>query len=128
MQARPEGIAQAFIIGADFIGDEPVALILGDNIFYGVGPGRQFAGQPDRGAGACSRYPVADPERYGVVEFDADGRALHRGEAGEAQVAHTRCPGCTSTTTGCSDRRGLRPSARGELEITAVNEAYLRPG
>src|SRR4051794_28190167 len=88
-QPRPEGIAQAFRIGADFIGDEPVALILGDNIFHGVGLGRQLARFREPTGGRVFAYPVADPERYGVVEFDGTGRGVSLGEQpGRPQAPH----------------------------------------
>ena len=127
-QPRPEGIAQAFLIGADFIGDESVALILGDNIFHGVGLGRQLAEHGELGRRADLRLPGGQPGgvRRGRVRRRRPG-AVDRGEAGAARSPATPCPGCTSTTTGWSTSpASSRPSARGELEITAVNEAYLR--
>ena len=100
VQPRPDGLAQAFVIGADFIGDERVALVLGDNIFYGAGLGTAAAPATDVDGGAIFAYRVADPTAYGVVEFDADGRALsHRGEARSTRAATTPSRACTSTTT-----------------------------
>jgi glucose-1-phosphate thymidylyltransferase len=129
-QPRPEGIAQAFLIGADFIGDQPVALILGDNIFHGVGLGRQLAA--DGGAiegGRIFAYPVANPEEYGVVEFDTDGRVLSIEEKPAKPRSRYVVPGLYFYDAQVVEiARGLRPSARGELEITAVNEAYRTAG
>ena len=128
-QPRPDGIAQAFRIGADFIGDDPVALILGDNIFHGVGLGDQLAAFREPVGGRIFAYPVADPERYGVVEFDEHGKVLSI----EEKPAH---PKSTYVVPGLyfydADvvriAAGLSPSERGELEITAVNEEYRRQG
>ncbi|MBB2940434.1 glucose-1-phosphate thymidylyltransferase [Actinoplanes lutulentus] len=128
-QPKPDGIAQAFRIGADFIGDEPVALILGDNIFHGVGLGRQLAkfGQPD--GGRVFAYPVADPERYGVVEFDETGKVLSIEEKPEKPKSTYVVPGLYFYDADVVEiAANLKPSARGELEITAVNEEYLRQG
>jgi glucose-1-phosphate thymidylyltransferase len=128
-QPRPEGIAQAFRIGADFIGNEPVALVLGDNIFHGVGLGEQLShfGRPD--GGRIFAYPVADPERYGVVEFDADGKALSIEEKPDRPKSTYVVPGLyfyDADVVRIAEK--LEPSERGELEITAVNEEYLRQG
>ncbi|WIM99551.1 glucose-1-phosphate thymidylyltransferase RfbA [Actinoplanes oblitus] len=128
-QPKPDGIAQAFRIGADFIGDEPVALILGDNIFHGVGLGRQLAAFTEPAGGRVFAYPVADPERYGVVEFDAAGKALSIEEKPEKPKSTYVVPGLyfyDADVVQIAER--LVPSARGELEITAVNEEYLRRG
>lgn len=128
-QPRPEGIAQAFLIGADFIGQEPVALILGDNIFYGVGLGRDLARSTDVVGGRVFAYPVANPEAYGVVEFDADGRVLSIEEKPRKPKSHYAVPGLYFYDHRVVEiARTLTPSARGELEITGVNEAYLRRG
>jgi glucose-1-phosphate thymidylyltransferase len=128
-QARPEGIAQAFVLGADFIGDESVALILGDNIFYGVGLDRQLAGQADLVGGRVFAYPVANPQAYGVVEFDADGRVLSIEEKPARPKSRYAVPGLYFYDNRVVDiAAGLKPSGRGELEITAVNEAYLALG
>jgi glucose-1-phosphate thymidylyltransferase len=128
-QERPEGIAQAFIIGADFIGDDSVALILGDNIFYGAGLGRQL-GKPGRlTGGRVFAYRVANPEDYGVVEFDDDGRVLSIEEKPAKPRSRYAVPGLYFYDNRVVEiARGLTPSDRGELEITAVNDAYLRWG
>lgn len=128
-QERPEGIAQAFLLGADFIGDEPVALVLGDNIFYGVGLGRQLVNQTQVQGGRIFAYPVANPEAYGVVEFDDDGRVLSIEEKPEKPKSRYAVPGLYFYDNRVVEiSRGLQPSARGELEITAVNDVYLRAG
>lgn len=128
-QARPEGIAQAFVLGADFIGDESVALILGDNIFHGVGLGRQLAAHGDPVGGRVFAYPVANPEAYGVVDFDDEGKVLSIEEKPEKPKSRYAVPGLyfyDNRVVGIA--RDLKPSARGELEITAVNEAYREAG
>ncbi len=128
-QERPEGIAQAFLLGADFIGDESVALILGDNIFYGVGLGRQLADHGDPVGGRIFAYPVANPQEYGVVDFDPDGRVLSIEEKPEKPKSRYAVPGLYFYDKRVVEiARGLTPSARGELEITAVNEAYREAG
>ncbi|MCU7726395.1 glucose-1-phosphate thymidylyltransferase RfbA [Actinoplanes sp. KI2] len=128
-QDRPDGIAQAFRIGADFIDDQPVALVLGDNIFHGAGLGRQLARFAEPTGGRVFAYPVSDPERYGVVEFDETGKVLSIEEKPEKPKSTYVVPGLyfyDADVVRIVD--GLVPSARGELEITAVNEAYLREG
>lgn len=129
VQPRPEGIAQAFLIGADFLAGEPVALILGDNIFHGAGLGRQLGGTgPPRG-GRIFAYPVANPEAYGVVEFDDDGRVLSIEEKPQRPRSRYVVPGLYFYDHRVIEiTSGLKPSARGELEITAVNQAYLDLG
>jgi len=128
-QERPEGIAQAFILGADFIGDESVALILGDNIFHGVGLGRQLAGHGDPIGGRVFAYQVANPQEYGVVDFDADGRVLSIEEKPARPKSRYAVPGLYFYDNRVVDiSRKLTPSARGELEITAVNEVYRETG
>jgi glucose-1-phosphate thymidylyltransferase len=130
VQERPEGIAQAFLIGADFIADESVALILGDNIFHGVGLGRQLASVPGGIVGGhIFAYQVARPDEYGVVEFDDRGRVLSIEEKPAKPKSRYAVPGLYFYDKRVVPiTRELRPSARGELEITAVNDAYLRLG
>lgn len=128
-QPRPEGIAQAFLVGADFIGTDQVALVLGDNIFHGTGLGRQLRAHTSVKGGRVFAYQVADPTAYGVVEFGADGRVLSIQEKPSVPRSGYAVPGLYFYDNDVVDIvRGLRPSARGELEITAVNEAYLQRG
>jgi glucose-1-phosphate thymidylyltransferase len=129
VQDRPEGLAQAFVIGADHIGTGSVALVLGDNIFYGPGVGtnlKRFAGVE---GGAIFAYWVSNPSDYGVVEFDSTGRALALEEKPATPKSNYAIPGLyfyDNDVIGIA--RSLKPSARGELEITAVNQAYLESG
>ena len=128
-QPRPGGIAQAFLVGADFIGDQAVALVLGDNIFHGTGLGRQLRAHTSLAGGRVFAYPVSNPRDYGVVEFGADGRVLSIEEKPANPRSRYAVPGLYFYDNRVTDiARGLRPSPRGELEITAVNEAYLRDG
>jgi glucose-1-phosphate thymidylyltransferase len=130
VQPRPEGLAQAFLIGRDFIGRDTVALALGDNVFYGHDLPRSLQAAVARPSGATVfAYRVRDPSRYGVVTFDADGRAIDI----EEKPARPRSPFAVTGLYFYDNRvveiaAGLRPSARGELEITDVNRAYLRAG
>jgi glucose-1-phosphate thymidylyltransferase len=127
-QAKPAGIAQAFLIAEDFIGGDNVTLILGDNIFYG-GDSFQRAFSEFKTGETIFGYHVHDPERYGVVEFDAQGRAVSIEEKPTRPKSNYAVPGlyiCDNSVVEIA--RNLRPSARGELEITAVNVEYLRRG
>jgi glucose-1-phosphate thymidylyltransferase len=125
-QAKPEGIAQAFLIGAKFIGDSGAALILGDNIFYGKLDFFREALAVDRGAYIFG-YQVRDPERYGVVEFGPDGRAISLEEKPKQPKSNFAVPGLYVYDDQVLDLcRTLRPSARGELEITDLNLLYLK--
>ncbi|OIP94531.1 MAG: glucose-1-phosphate thymidylyltransferase [Syntrophobacteraceae bacterium CG2_30_61_12] len=129
-QPRPEGLAQAFLIGRRFIGNDPVCLILGDNIFYGRGFGRSLrqAMTIDRG-GVVFGYAVQDPKRYGVVEFNADGRVLSIEEKPARPRSNFAVTGLYFFDPGVIEiAAALRPSARGELEITDVMNAYLSRG
>ncbi|MGW7584120.1 glucose-1-phosphate thymidylyltransferase RfbA [Kitasatospora sp. NPDC054768] len=129
VQEKPEGIAQAFVLGADFIGDEPVALILGDNIFHGTGLGTALTEHSDIKGGRVFAYPVADPTAYGVVEFDGTGQVISIEEKPTEPKSRYAVPGLYFYDNRVVEiARTLEPSARGELEITAVNDAYLRTG
>ena len=130
VQAYPEGLAQAFLIGRDFIDNDPSALVLGDNIFYGhdLSQDMQAAGQRAQGATVFA-YPVTDPERYGVVEFDADGRAVSLEEKPAQPKSRYAVTGLYFYDNRVIDvARALKPSPRGELEITDVNRQYLEWG
>ncbi|WP_306903423.1 glucose-1-phosphate thymidylyltransferase RfbA [Arthrobacter pascens] len=128
-QPSPDGLAQAFVLGADHIGSEPVALVLGDNIFYGQGMGTQLRRFEDIDGGAVFGYWVADPKSYGVVEFDASGKAISLEEKPEKPKSHYAVPGLYFYDNDVVDiARNLKPSPRGELEITDVNRTYLEKG
>ena len=128
-QPSPDGLAQAFTIGADFIGSEKVALILGDNLLYGPGLGTQLKRFTDVDGGAIFAYWVAEPSAYGVVEFDANGLAVSLEEKPKRPKSNYAIPGLYFYDSDVVDiARGLAPSARGEYEITDVNRAYLEQG
>jgi glucose-1-phosphate thymidylyltransferase short form len=128
-QPRPEGLAQAFLIGAEFVGDSSVALVLGDNIFYGAGLGTALGRLPDPDGGHVFAYHVANPQDYGVVEFDADRRVLSIEEKPARPRSPYAVPGLYFYESSVVDvARSIAPSPRGELEITAVNDHYLREG
>jgi glucose-1-phosphate thymidylyltransferase len=129
IQDAPRGLAEAFIIGADFIGDGPVAMVLGDNIFYGYGLGNQLKGYTDPEGGAVFAYHVADPERYGVVEFGADMQALSIEEKPERPRSRYAVVGLYFYDNDVVPiAQSIKPSPRGELEITDINRAYLERG
>jgi glucose-1-phosphate thymidylyltransferase len=128
VQPEPKGIAQAFLIGEDFIANDPVCLILGDNIFYGKMGLDRIAGSFTQGAMVFG-YPVHDPERYGVVEFDKEGKVLSIEEKPAKPKSHFAVPGLYLYDGNVVDiTKNLKPSVRGELEITDVNLAYLQRG
>jgi glucose-1-phosphate thymidylyltransferase len=128
-QPSPDGLAQAFVIGAEFIGSEKVALVLGDNIFYGPGLGTQLRRFTDVEGGAIFAYWVAEPQAYGVVEFDAAGLAISLEEKPERPRSNYAVPGLYFYDNDVIDIAAqLRPSARGEYEITDVNRHYLELG
>ncbi|STC69481.1 glucose-1-phosphate thymidylyltransferase RfbA [Corynebacterium pilosum] len=129
VQPQPEGLAQAFIIGEEFIGDDSVALVLGDNIFEGAQLSGALAHSLDPDGGMIFAYEVSDPQRYGVVEFDAAGTALSIEEKPDHPKSNFAVVGLYFYDNAVVDiAKQIRPSARGELEITAVNEAYLNQG
>jgi glucose-1-phosphate thymidylyltransferase len=129
VQHEPNGLAQAFVLGADFIGQDSVALVLGDNIFYGSAMGGLLESSVNPQGGVVFAYRVSDPERYGVVEFDAAGKALSIEEKPEHPKSNYAVPGLYFYDNRVVDlARNLKPSARGEYEITDVNRAYLAQG
>jgi glucose-1-phosphate thymidylyltransferase len=126
VQEVPNGLAQAFVIGADFIGSDKVALVLGDNIFYGTGLGRQLQELNDIKGGYVFAYEVSDPERYGVVEFDSDNNVLSIEEKPSKPKSHYAVPGLYFYDNQVVEiAKNLKPSTRGEYEITDVNREYL---
>jgi len=128
-QAVPNGLAQAFVIGRDFIGKDSVALILGDNIFYGAGLGRKLGANTDLDGGLVFAYHVSDPERYGVVEFDAENVAISIEEKPTKPRSNFAVPGLYFYDNSVVQvAAALKPSARGEYEITDVNKEYLKRG
>ncbi|MEE2032524.1 glucose-1-phosphate thymidylyltransferase RfbA [Rhodococcus chondri] len=129
VQDSPDGLAQAFVLGADHIGTEPVALILGDNIFYGPRLGSQLTRFAGIDGGAVFAYRVSDPSSYGVIEFDSDGQALSLEEKPDDPKSNYAVPGLYFYDNDVVEiARGLTPSARGEYEITDVNRIYLDAG
>ena len=129
VQEVPNGLAQAFVIGETFIGDDDVALILGDNIFYGVGVSNLLKRYNKPNGGVIFAYHVADPERYGVVEFDTDQKAVSIEEKPENPKSNYAVPGLYFYDNDVvSIAKSIEPSARGEYEITDVNKEYLRRG
>lgn len=129
IQETPNGLAQAFVIGEEFIGTDPVALILGDNIFYGVGMGNLLSEHLHPEGGAVFAYHVSDPERYGVVEFDAQFNAVSIEEKPKQPKSNYAVPGLYFYNNDVVEiAKSLKPSARGEYEITDVNAEYLRRG
>ncbi|MBC2732600.1 glucose-1-phosphate thymidylyltransferase RfbA [Thiobacillus sp.] len=130
VQPNPEGLAQAFIIGADFVGNGPSALVLGDNIFYGNEMTEDLCAASQQHAGATVfAYRVNDPERYGVVEFDMGGKAISLEEKPSQPKSHYAVTGLYFYDNQVVDMaRNLKPSARGELEITDINRRYLESG
>ncbi|PFG44326.1 glucose-1-phosphate thymidylyltransferase [Isoptericola jiangsuensis] len=129
VQAVPNGLAQAFVLGEEFLDGDAAALVLGDNIFYGQGLGDQLQRYTQVDGGSIFAYRVADPTAYGVVEFDADGRALSLEEKPERPRSRYAVPGLYFYDADVVEiAKGLAPSARGEYEITDVNRAYLDQG
>lgn len=129
-QPSPDGLAQAFLLGEEFIGDEPCAMVLGDNIFYGSGFSallQQAAADAERGRATVFGYYVPDPERFGVVAFDENGKATSLEEKPSHPKSNYAVTGLYFYPKGVSAQaKGVRPSARGELEITTLNEMYLK--
>jgi glucose-1-phosphate thymidylyltransferase len=128
-QKVPNGLAQAFVIGEKFVGNDSVALVLGDNIFYGAGLGRLLKQHQNPDGGVVFAYHVSDPERYGVVEFDKTGKAISIEEKPQQPKSHYAVPGLYFYDNSVIKiAKELKPSARGEYEITDVNKEYLKQG
>lgn len=129
VQPRPEGLAQAFILGADFIGKDPAALVLGDNIFYGSSMGTLLRNKVNPDGAVVFAYQVHDPERYGVVEFDSNFKVLSIEEKPKAPKSNYAVPGLYFYDNDVvAISKAIKPSHRGELEITDVNRVYLEKG
>ncbi|MEJ6795833.1 MAG: glucose-1-phosphate thymidylyltransferase RfbA [Flavobacteriales bacterium] len=129
VQEKPNGLAQAFVLGKEFIGNDKVALVLGDNIFYGQGFGKLLRNNTDVDGGMVYAYHVNDPERYGVVEFDSTNKAISIEEKPEKPKSNYAVPGLYYYDNSVVDIAAqLEPSARGEYEITDINKAYLKAG
>ncbi len=132
VQPSPDGLAQAFLIGEEFIGDEPCAMILGDNIFYGNGFGKKLyeaTHNAENGSATVFGYYVNDPERFGVVEFDQTGKAISIEEKPKNPKSNYAVTGLYFYPAGVSEMaKNVKPSARGELEITTLNDMYLKNG
>ena len=129
VQPSPDGLAQAFILGEEFIGEDSVALVLGDNIFYGTGLSQLLESKVNVKGGCVFAYKVSDPERYGVVEFDKDFRSISIEEKPKVPKSHYAVPGLyfyDNSVVGYA--KNLKPSERGELEITDINKIYLEKG
>lgn len=129
VQEKPNGLAQAFVLGKEFIGNDKVALVLGDNIFYGKGFGKLLRDNTDVEGGMVYAYHINDPERYGVVEFDSANKAISIEEKPEKPKSNYAVPGLYYYDNSVVEiAANLEPSARGEYEITDINKAYLKAG
>ncbi len=129
IQEVPNGLAQAFVLGADFVGNDPAALVLGDNIFYGSGMGKLLTKKANPDGAVVFAYPVHDPERYGVVEFDKEFKALSIEEKPAVPKSNYAVPGLYFYDNNVvAIAKNIQPSARGEYEITDVNKVYLEQG
>lgn len=129
VQPSPDGLAQAFILGADFIGNDPVALVLGDNIFYGSGMGTLLKKKSNPDGAVVFAYQVTDPERYGVVEFDKNNKVISIEEKPAAPKSNFAVPGLYFYDNDVvAIAKAIKPSPRGELEITDINKTYLENG
>ena len=129
VQAKPNGLAEAFIIGEEFIGSDDVALVLGDNIFHGVGLGTQLRSINTQSGATIFAYKVSDPERYGVVEFSSDGNVISIEEKPENPKSSYAVPGLYFYDSDVVKiAKEVKPSARGEIEITSINERYMVEG